>query len=84
MRVQTIVVIITLFLVINTYYDNKYMDMFKINKKYIKMLMYGFAGISLFSFIKTNPSGAGGMLSHANNILQEPFLTPIVPSSEIV
>ena len=34
------------------------------------MLMYGFAGVSLFSFIKTNPSGAGGMLSHANNIIK--------------
>jgi len=44
--------------------------MFKINKKYIKMAMYGFAGISLFAFIKKNPSGAGGMLSNANELIK--------------
>tara|TARA_Y100000741_G_scaffold308906_1_gene252154 strand:- start:252 stop:818 length:567 start_codon:yes stop_codon:yes gene_type:complete len=70
MRIQTIIILVTIFLVVNTYYDNKYSDMFKLNKKYIKMATYGFVGISLFAFVKKNPSGAGGMLSHANNIIK--------------
>lgn len=70
MRIQTIIIIITLFLVINTYYDNKYSEMFKINKKYVKMATYMFVGISLFAFSKKNPLGASGMISHANNIIK--------------
>lgn len=70
MKIEFIVISITTFLVVNTYYDGKYTKLFQINKKYLQMAMYGFVGLSLYLFIKKNPKGAGGMLSNANNIIK--------------
>ena len=52
MRVGLIIIAITTFLVVNTYYDGKYTKMFHINKKYIQMATYGFVGLSLYLFVK--------------------------------
>ena len=70
MKAETVIAIITVFLVVNTYYDGKYTKMFHINKKYLQMSMYAFVGLSLYLFTKRNPTGAGGMLTHANNIIK--------------
>lgn len=70
MRIEILIMGITAFLVINTYYDGKFTKMFHINKKYIQMAMYLFIGLSLYTFIKKNPTNAGNMLSHANNIIK--------------
>lgn len=65
-----LIIAISTFLVINTYYDGKYTKMFHINKKYIQMATYAFVGLSLFLFIKKNPEGSKGMFKHANNIIR--------------
>ncbi len=70
MKIELLVIIITIFLVYNTYHDGKYSKLFHINKKYLQMAMYAFVGLSLYLFIKRNPKGAGGMLTHANNIIK--------------
>ena len=56
---------ITVFLVVNTYYDGKYTKMLSINQKYFKMAMFGFVGFSMYLLIKKNPSGSKSMLQHA-------------------
>lgn len=70
MKIQMVIVIITIFLVINTYYDGKFTNMFQINKKYIQMSMYAFVGLSLYLFVKKNPTNAGKLISNANNIIK--------------
>ena len=70
MKIELIVIGITIFLVVNTYHDGKYTKMFQINKKYLQMAMYAFVGLSMYLFIKNNPKGAGGMLTNANNIIK--------------
>jgi|TARA_B100000795_G_C22803951_1_gene443653 hypothetical protein len=70
MRIGLIVIVITTFLVINTYYDGKYTKLFHINKKYIQMATYAFVGLSLYLFIKKNPEGSRGMFKHAHNIIK--------------
>ena len=70
MRIDYIVIIITVFLVVNTYYDGKYTNMLKISKKYMQMMLYGFVGLSLYIFIRKNPKGSKGMFTHANNIIK--------------
>lgn len=70
MRTGLLVIGITTFLVINTYYDGKYTKMFHINKKYIQMATYAFVGLSLYLFMKKNPEGSRGMFKHANNIIK--------------
>ena len=70
MRIGLIILGITVFLVVNTYYDGKYTKMFHINKKYIQMATYAFVGLSLYLFIKKNPEGSRGMFKHANSIIK--------------
>ena len=70
MRIGLIIIAITTFLVVNTYYDGKYTKLFHINKKYIQMATYGFVGLSLYLFVKRNPEGSKSIFKHANDIVR--------------
>ena len=70
MRIEIMVLGITAFLVVNTYYDGKYTKMLSINQKYLKMAMFAFIGFSLYLLIKKNPNGSKSMLAHANTLIK--------------
>ena len=70
MRISFIIMCVTVFLVVNTYYDNKFTKLFHINKKYIQMATYAFVGLSLYLFVKRNPEGSKSMFKHANDIVK--------------
>ena len=70
MRFNFLLLIITAFLLIDVYYDNKYSKMLKVNKKYIKMVMIGFTGLTIYLFFKKYPSQSNSMLIHANDIIK--------------
>ena len=70
MKAEIMILGITAFLVINTYYDGKYTKMLAINQKYFKMAMFGFVGFSLYLLIKKNPNGSKSMLQHANTLIK--------------
>jgi len=70
MKAGLMILAITTFLVVNTYYDGKYTKMLSINQKYFKMAMFGFVGFSLYLLIKKNPDGSKSMLQHANTLIK--------------
>jgi len=70
MKAGLMILGITAFLVVNTYYDGKYTKMLSINQKYFKMAMFGFVGFSLYLLIKKNPGGSKSMLQHANTLIK--------------
>ena len=70
MKIELLVIAITIFLIVNTYHDGKYTEMIKINYKYLKMATYGFIGLSIYLFIKKNPKESTSLLVHANNIIK--------------
>jgi hypothetical protein len=70
MKIGLIIISITAFLVLNTYYDGKYTKLFHINKKYIQMATYAFVGLSLYLFVKRNPEGSKSIFKHANEIVR--------------
>lgn len=70
MRWELYLLLITGFLVTNTYYDNKLTNYFKINKKYFKMAMYGFIGLTIYVFLKKNPKESRSLLVHANDLIK--------------
>ena len=86
MRFNTLLFLITAFLLVNTYYDNKYTDMLKVNKKYIKMAMIGFTALTIYVFFRKFPSQGNAMLVHANDIIKympidrhsKDILTPLI------
>lgn len=86
MKLTYLLFIITAFLLFNTYHDNKYSDMIKINQKYIKMIMISFTALTIYLFFKKYPGQSNSMLLHANDIIKympidknsRDILTPII------
>jgi hypothetical protein len=70
MKLELFVFGITAFLVLNTYYDGKYLKVFHSWQKEIKMGTFAFVGLSLYIFLKKNPGQSHTMLSHANDIIR--------------
>uniref|UniRef100_A0A6C0KI21 HNH nuclease domain-containing protein n=1 Tax=viral metagenome TaxID=1070528 RepID=A0A6C0KI21_9ZZZZ len=70
MRSEFLIIIITGFLILNTYHDNKYTKMFKIGQKYMKMITIGFIGLSLILFFRKNPGESKNFLLHANDLIK--------------
>ena len=70
MKIGFMILAITTFLVVNTYYDGKYTKILSINQKYFKMAMFAFVGFSLYLLIKKNPKGSKSMLQHANTLIK--------------
>lgn len=61
---------VTGFLIYNTYYDGKYTNLIKMNIKYVKIIMYAFAGWTIYIMFKKNPNNTKNFLYHANNYIK--------------
>jgi len=70
MRIGLWVIFITIFFIINTYHDGKYTAYLLNGKKYYKMLMYGFIGLSIYMFLKKHPMESKNMFLHANSLIR--------------
>lgn len=70
MRIEILILGITIFYIYNAYHDNKYTNLFLSYKKYYKMAFYGIVGFSLYLFLKRNPTKGREMLVQANNIVK--------------
>lgn len=70
MRIGLVIIIITSFLLINTYYDGYYTKFFFINKKYFQMISIGFIGLSLYLLIKKKPKETKDVLLYANKFIK--------------
>ena len=85
MRIEYWIFLVTAFLIYDTYKDGAYSQYLLSGKKYYKMLMYAFVGISLWSFMKKHPNESSGLLSRATDIIKyvpidseaKDLLTPI-------
>ena len=70
MKIELLILLITGFLIANTYYDNKLLEKVKTWKKYYKMAFYGFVGLCLFLVIKKTPNKSYELLNHANQFIK--------------
>jgi hypothetical protein len=72
MKTEFIVFIITAILIANTYYDGKLVKLFNMIKhsKYLKMITFGFAGLSIYLFLKKNPNNSKEFLGQANEMIK--------------
>lgn len=70
MRVELVLVVVTGFLIYNTYHDGKYTKMFMAGKKYYQMAFYGVLGVGVYLLLKRNPAQCKNMLMHANNMVK--------------
>ena len=56
MKLSFVVIVITIFLIVNLYYDNKYLKFLKQFKKYYQMIFIAFLGLCLYLLVKKNPT----------------------------
>ena len=72
MKVELIVFIITALLIANTYYDGKLVKLYNTIKhsKYLKMVTFAFAGLSIYLFLKKNPNNSKEFLGQANEMIK--------------
>ena len=71
-KFEFIIFIITIALILNTYYDGKYFKLVEsVNaRKYIKMTTIGFFGLSMYLFMKKNPENSHNIMQHANEFIK--------------
>jgi hypothetical protein len=70
MKVELVVIGITIFFILNTYTDGKYVKVVKSWKKYYQMAGIGFIGLSAYIFMRKYPSDSQNLLSHANGMIK--------------
>lgn len=70
MRVEIIIIAITIFLIYNTYHNGKYTKMLFMYKKYYKMAGIALLGLSMWLLIRKNPSQCKNLLLYANNMVK--------------
>jgi hypothetical protein len=70
MKIELFIILITGFLIANTYYDNKLIEKIKSWKKFYKMIFYGFVGLCIFLIIKKTPNKSYELLNHANQFIK--------------
>ena len=70
MKVELLVIGITIFFILNTYSDGKYVKVVKSWKKYYQMAGIGFIGLSAYIFMRKYPSDSQNLLKHANGMIK--------------
>jgi hypothetical protein len=70
MKIELLVIGITIFFIFNTYSDGKYVKLVKSWKKYYQMAGIGFIGLSAYIFMRKYPSDSRNLLTHANGMLK--------------
>lgn len=70
MKSELLILAITGFLIINTYYDGNYVKILQSWQKYFKMAGFAFAGLSIYLFLKKNPNESQSIVHQAVNIVK--------------
>jgi hypothetical protein len=70
MTIGFIILLLTVFFIVNTYYDGKYTKLLLSWKKYYKMIFIGVLGLGLYLMMKKDPKQGKSILLHANNMVK--------------
>jgi hypothetical protein len=71
MKIGLMIVGITLFFIADTYYDGRYSQMIMGWRKYYKIAMIGFAGLSLWTFIRKHPQESGSTFGILSDLVKQ-------------
>ena len=70
MKLELLILVVSGFFIANTYYDGNYVKILQSWQKYFKMAGFAFAGLSMYLFIKKNPSESQSIVQQATNIIK--------------
>ena len=86
MKLELLILGITIFVLANTYFEGKLINKLKQYEKYYKMGLFAFIGLCIYLFIKKNPNNYKDFVQHANGYIKylpvdrntASFITPII------
>jgi len=70
MKIEFIVVLVTIFMMANVYYDGYLITQLKSYQKYGKMGMYAVGGLALYLLLKRNPWKSRELLNQASTVVK--------------
>jgi hypothetical protein len=70
MKIELLILGITVFFMYNTYYDGKILKKIMYYKKYYQIAIFGLLGIGIYLIIKRNPNDSRKILMNANNVVK--------------
>lgn len=70
MKVELLIILITVFFIINSYSENKYLNKILSYRKYYEMASIALVGFSLYLMVKRNPNQSKSMMSQISNIIK--------------
>lgn len=70
MNLRLLIIVVTFFLVMNTYNDGKYIELIKSWKKYYIMGGYAFIGLSVLYYVNKYPKEGLNLVTSGANLLQ--------------
>ena len=70
MKLELFIAGITLFFILNIYYDGKILGVLKSYQKYYKMAFFVFVGLCVYLYIKRTPQNAKEFFSNANGYIK--------------
>ena len=70
MKLELLVLAVSGFFVANTYYDGNYVKILQSWQKYFKMIGFAFAGLSIYLYLKKNPTESHSIIQQATNIIK--------------
>jgi hypothetical protein len=70
MKTELLILAVSGFFIANTYYDGNYIKILQSWQKYFKMAGFAFAGLSIYLFLKKNPSESQSIVQQATNIIK--------------
>ena len=70
MKLELLILAVTGFFIANTYYDGNYIKLLQSWQKYFKMIGFAFAGLSIYLYLKKNPTESHSIVQQATNIIK--------------
>jgi len=70
MKIELLILGITVFFMYNAYHDGKFLKKIMSYKKYYQIAMFGLLGIGIYLIIKRNPNNCRKILMNANNMVK--------------
>lgn len=70
MKLELLVLAVSGFFIANTYYDGNYIKLLQSWQKYFKMAGFAFAGLSIYLFLKKNPTQSHSLVQELSNIVK--------------
>ena len=70
MKLELLILAVSGFFIANTYYDGNYIKILQSWQKYFKMAGFAFAGLSIYLYLKKNPTQSHSLVQELSNIVK--------------